>query len=64
MKLTVRQEQVGKLLCLGKTDKEVAADLDLGLRTIHDHVIRLRKKLSARNRVHLVAKLARMISPY
>ncbi|WP_417243986.1 response regulator transcription factor [Celeribacter sp.] len=56
--LTPRETQVLRGLCEGKTNKEIAIDLNLSEVTIKLHVRTLCRKLDARNRTH-AAMLAR-----
>ncbi|MEM6944565.1 MAG: response regulator transcription factor [Pseudomonadota bacterium] len=59
-RLTDRERQVLSGLCAGKSNKEVARDLDLQEVTIKLHVKTLCRKLEARNRTHaaMIAKEA------
>lgn len=50
--LTARERQVLHGLCLGKSNKEIARDLDLREPTIKLHVKLVCRKLTARNRTH------------
>jgi two-component system nitrate/nitrite response regulator NarL len=50
--LTERETDVLKGLCDGKSNKEIARDLDLQEVTIKLHVKTLSRKLEARNRTH------------
>jgi two-component system, NarL family, response regulator NreC len=52
--LTDREKQVLQLLAEGKTNKEVAVDLSLGVSTIETHRMNLMKKLALRNTAELV----------
>ena len=56
--LTEREGQVLRGLCEGKSNKEIARDLDLQEVTIKLHVKTLNRKLNARNRTH-AAMIAR-----
>ncbi|HEY1303004.1 MAG TPA: response regulator transcription factor [Vicinamibacterales bacterium] len=52
--LTDRERQVLQLLAEGKTNKEVATTLDLGVSTVETHRMNLMKKLGIRNTAELV----------
>ncbi|MBE9638999.1 response regulator [Salipiger mangrovisoli] len=56
--LTPREREVLRGLCAGKSNKEIARDLDLQEVTIKLHVKTLSRKLEARNRTHaaMIAK--------
>ncbi|HBT01702.1 MAG TPA: DNA-binding response regulator [Citreicella sp.] len=56
--LTSREREVLRGLCEGKSNKEIARDLDLQEVTIKLHVKTLSRKLEARNRTHaaMIAK--------
>jgi DNA-binding NarL/FixJ family response regulator len=59
-KLSTRESEVLKLLCVGKKNKEVAKELDVNEKTISTYKARLMRKLKVTNLVDLVnqAKLA------
>ncbi|MFE6735329.1 response regulator [Microbacterium sp. NPDC057650] len=52
--LTEREREVLRLVGLGRTNDEIAADLFLSPLTAKTHVSRILSKLQARDRVHLV----------
>ena len=52
--LTTREKQVLQLLAEGRTDKDVAATLLLGLSTVETHRLNLMKKLDLHNTAELV----------
>ena len=52
--LTDREKQVLQLLAEGKTNKEVAVELSLGVSTVETHRMNLMKKLGLRNTAELV----------
>lgn len=52
--LTLRQLQVLKSLRAGKTNKEIARDLDISEATVKGHIRLLMKKLGAQNRTQVV----------
>jgi non-specific serine/threonine protein kinase len=53
--LTVREHDVLRLLAAGMTDKEIAAALGIGRRTVSSHVEAIRAKLDAPSRTAAVA---------
>lgn len=59
-KLSTREAEVLKLLCVGKKNKEVAKELDVNEKTISTYKARLMRKLKVTNLVDLInqAKLA------
>ena len=59
-KLSTRETEVLKLLCVGKKNKEVAKELDVNEKTVSTYKARLMRKLKVTNLVDLVnqAKLA------
>ncbi len=52
--ISKREQDVVRLICAGKTNKEIEADLYISLQTVKDHVSSIFKKTGVRNRVHLV----------
>lgn len=57
--LTDREREVFHLLIQGQTGKEIAADLDLSIKTIDNHRASIMRKLGVRNAVELVRYAAR-----
>ncbi|MGE3288360.1 MAG: LuxR C-terminal-related transcriptional regulator [Pseudonocardia sp.] len=55
--LSEREQEVGALVVDGLTQKEIGTRLYISPKTVEQHVARLRRKLSARNRAELVAAL-------
>lgn len=55
--LTKREQAVVRLLLEGKTNKEVASQMDIGEYTVKDHVKRIMKKLNVTTRAGIVAKI-------
>lgn len=55
--LTAREREIGELLTLGRSNKEIAAQLYLGVSTVKNHVHNLLQKLDARSRAEAVARL-------
>ena len=54
LKLTVREDQIVKLLLNGKTNKQIAADLRISEKTVKHYMTILMQKLNVRNRVEAV----------
>lgn len=48
-----REREVIRLICEGKPNKEIAADLFISLQTVKDHVSRIFVKVGVKNRVQL-----------
>jgi len=55
IKLSARQAEVLALLVQGKTNREIAAELVLSLRTVERHIEELYAKLEVRNRAEAIA---------
>jgi len=55
-RLTRRQAQVCELLAVGKTNKEIAAELRMAARTVETHRAAIYEKMGVRNVVELVRK--------
>lgn len=56
LKLTDRQRQIVTLIAQGKTNAEIANELNLSVRTIESHRARLMKAAGLRNAAHLTAR--------
>lgn len=54
IKLSVREDQIVRLLLLGRTNKEIAAQLKISEKTVKHYMSLLMQKLQARNRVEVV----------
>lgn len=54
LKLTVREDQIVKLLLNGKTNKQIAAELHISDKTVKHYMTLLMQKLNVRNRVEAV----------
>ena len=54
--LPERLRQVLWLLCLGRSEKEIAHQLDLSPRTVHNHVSRLHSELKVHSRGELLSR--------
>lgn len=59
-KFSVRENQIIKLLFLGKRNREIAATLSLSERTVKAYLGHLMQKLKARNRLEVVIAARRM----
>ncbi|MEK8080061.1 helix-turn-helix transcriptional regulator [Pseudomonas sp. XK-1] len=57
LQLTSREWQVAELLRAGRSNKEIARQLGVGLPTIKTHLINLFRKVAVSNRTELVATL-------
>ncbi|MBY6033144.1 LuxR C-terminal-related transcriptional regulator [Marinobacter daepoensis] len=55
MKITSREKDVFKLLIQGKTNKQIAAQLNISDFTVRDHVSALLRKRNASSRLELIA---------
>lgn len=58
-KLSPRQMQIARLLCEGKTGKEVSAILSISTRAVKEHVRKMCYKTGAQNRVQLIVMLVK-----
>lgn len=56
-KLSVREQNVLALALEGKTDKEIAVDLQITCGTVRTYWERMRVKLVCVNRLHIAAKV-------
>ncbi|WP_295629051.1 response regulator transcription factor [uncultured Corynebacterium sp.] len=52
--LTLREEEILRLIALGRTNAEIAAELFIAMPTVKTHVGRILTKTGARDRVHAV----------
>jgi two-component system response regulator NreC len=58
--LTLREQEVMRLLAEGRTVREVAAELSLSIKTIEAHKLNLMRKLDIHNRTSLIESAMRM----
>jgi two-component system, NarL family, response regulator NreC len=58
--LTLREQEVMRLLAEGRTVREVAAELSLSIKTIEAHKLNLMRKLDIHNRTSLIESALRM----
>ena len=58
--LTLREQEVMRLLAEGRTVREVAAELSLSIKTIEAHKLNLMRKLDIHNRTSLIECAQRM----
>ena len=56
--LSVREQDVAKAVAAGKSNKEVAKELDITERTVKAHLSAVFEKLQVRDRLHLVLMLS------
>lgn len=54
IKLSIREEQIVRLLLRGKTNKEIANQLSISEKTVKHYMTILMQKLNARNRIEVV----------
>lgn len=59
MKLSKRELEILELISFGYSDKEIACNLNISIRTVQTHVTRIVVKLNARNRTNAVANYIR-----
>jgi DNA-binding NarL/FixJ family response regulator len=57
-KLTAREEQVVRLVILGRTNSEVADSLQISDKTVEWNLTKVYRKLAVRSRTELTATLA------
>ena len=55
--LTHREQQIASLIKRGKSNKEIARELQIGLSTVKNHVHNILTKMGVRNRVQAVSRL-------
>lgn len=60
VKLSIRENQVVRLLLAGKTNKEIASTLSISEKTVKHYMTVLMQKLNARNRVEVVIAAQRL----
>jgi DNA-binding CsgD family transcriptional regulator len=54
--LSLRERQILERVALGRSAKEVAAELGIAHRTVERHIENARYKMRARNKTHMIAK--------
>lgn len=57
--LTAREQEVVRLICAGRTNRDIAEALAISLATVKTHVIHIFEKLGVENRASVVARMAR-----
>ncbi len=62
LKLTPRQRQILRLMCEGKSNKEIANSLDISLGTVKQHAAALFKRMDVRNRSMAVSQGMKLVS--
>lgn len=63
VKLSIREEQIVRLLLRGKTNKEIAAPLKISEKTVKHYMTILMQKLHARNRLEVVIAAQKLSEP-
>jgi two-component system secretion response regulator SsrB len=58
--LTPREQQVLKLICEGRRNRDIAEDLVIGLKTVETHRMNLMRKLNAHNVAELMHWVQRL----
>ncbi len=58
-KLTARQVELLRLICEGMTEKAVASELGISLKTVEAHCATINRKMGTRNRAMLGAEAVR-----
>jgi DNA-binding NarL/FixJ family response regulator len=59
MKLTKRQSQIITMIASGQGDKQIAAEINISVRTVNFHVCELLKRLKVKNRAQAVREFFR-----
>jgi two-component system, NarL family, nitrate/nitrite response regulator NarL len=54
IKLSIREDQIVKLLLRGRTNKEIASDLKISEKTVKHYMTLLMQKLNVRNRLEVI----------
>ena len=62
-RLSVREEQIVKLLLLGKKNSEIACELSLTTQTVKGYMTSLMAKLNARSRLEVVLAAQKLTTP-
>ncbi|GAB3727184.1 hypothetical protein GCM10027590_33280 [Nocardiopsis nanhaiensis] len=55
--LSLQELRVASLMCLGKTDEEIAVLMNLSPRTVHSHTTSTRRKMGVRSRVEAAVRI-------
>jgi DNA-binding CsgD family transcriptional regulator len=53
VRLTPREKEVMRLVCVGHTDAQIAEELFISTKTVHSHLDRIRDKTGLRKRAEL-----------
>ncbi|MGH3417843.1 MAG: response regulator transcription factor, partial [Actinocrinis sp.] len=56
--ISARERQIVRLVCLGKSNQEVAAELFLSAKTVEAHLTQIFRRLGVRSRAALIARAA------
>lgn len=62
VRLTLRELQILELVAQGYSAKEIAQEIHVAPRTVESHIDTIRLKLRARNRTHMVAIAADILT--
>ena len=57
--LSPRERAIARLICNGRSDKEIAQELDVAFSTVRTHLSRIFEKLNVHNRTQLAKRLLR-----
>jgi len=57
--LSAREQAIARLICNGRSDKEIARELNVAFSTVRTHVARIFEKLNVHNRTQLAKRLFR-----
>ncbi len=58
--LSVREREVAELIAQGKSNREIARELTIGLNTVESHAKKIYSKLGVHNRMQMRNKLGRL----
>jgi len=56
LRITPRQREILKMVAMGHTNREIAASLDISVRTVEVHRFNLMRRLSVRNVAQLLRR--------
>ncbi len=51
--LTEREKQIVQVICAGKTNRQISAELDISIHTVDEHIQNIYRKWNVNNRVDL-----------
>lgn len=58
--LTPHEAEVARLIAAGRTNREIAAALDVSPKTVEAHLSRIYRKLEVRSRTELAIRMVRV----